>query len=812
MTIANKINSSQNRKLRRGRSRPTLATSRGKDVDRPEADGDTVVPLRQPGATHQPPAAAPSPAVSPVAVAPMAAAPAAVSPVMAARAAIDVPAEPPTPELLEYWRAVMLRKWAILALAILVGAIAYFIVSQSPPIYRSTVSVLIEPTHTKMVSSIEDVYSGVTPGREHLVTQAEVMKSREVATRVVKKLKLAENPDFDPRQARPPLWGKLIEEYVPFAAELVPGPPQMDGSKAESEALRALVDRLQVEPVRQSNVVRVSIESADPALAAQIVNAVAEAYIQADMDSRLHMTQNAGKWINERTMELRARLEASEKQLQAYREKEGLLDSRNTASGSGRQYDDLTQRLVDARVRRSDAEEALNQVKAAEASNYESVPAVVRSGSVQRAREIEADAEKRLAEVTQRYGPDHPKYVAAESELSTARANTRKSIQTILASVNREYNAARATERAIEEQLAQSRSNIQNLNRKEIQLGVLEREVTSNRQIFQTFLSRYKETTATSDAQSANARVIDFAYPPVRPIKPRKLHTTGLATAFGLVLGILFTLVHKRLDNTFKRIEDIDNLLRQPLLAALPEVKTNHKSVARVVLELPSSPYAEGIRTASTGLALSSLDLQRKVIVVTSSVPGEGKSTFSMALALSESRSKRVLLIEADLRRPTIGEVIGVPPEQKGLADLIAGNATPIDALLKINDTELHVLIAGRPTPSPLELIASRSFQDALANLSQSYDLVVIDSPPVQLVSDALVLGKQATGLIYVIRSDSTPIPLAKAGIRKVAGAGIHIFGVILNGHDFERAERYHGEYSGHGRYGYEKTYGSPAT
>ena len=321
------------------------------------------------------------------------------------------------------------------------------------------------------------------------------------------KLKLAENPEFAPVERKPSALETWAGEHVPELKALFwKSPPVFNQSSVEGEALNSFAQRLSVEPVRQSQLIKVSFDAHDASLAATVANATAQAYIQSDLDNRSTISQNTGEQINYRLAELKATLDASEKALQAYRDREGMLDNKSTVLGGvGRQLDELTQKLVDARVRRSEAEQAYNQVKAGEATNYESVPAVVKSSSVQRAKEVEAEAEKKLADISQRYGPDHPRFVAGSSDLSAARASTHRQIQNLVASVVKEYEAARATEKTIQDALGQSKATIQNLNRKEIQLGALEREAVTNRQLYQAFLSRFKETSATKDAHGSSA-------------------------------------------------------------------------------------------------------------------------------------------------------------------------------------------------------------------------------------------------------------------------------------------------------------------
>ncbi|MGH8603369.1 MAG: GumC family protein, partial [Gammaproteobacteria bacterium] len=435
-----------------------------------------------------------------------------------------------TPEFVEHWRTIMLRKWSILAFAVLVAVIAYVAVSQTVPVYQSSATVLIETERQNLVP-IGEVYNRAgSDFKEYFQTQAEILKSRTVAQRVITKLKLTEHPEFDPRQKKPSALKKWINAYFPGLAAKAVG--ALDEASLEAQVLARFAAGLSIEPVRLSQLIKVSFEAHDPALAAAAANTTAEAYIQADLDARYKMSENAGQLINQPLAELKAALDASERALQAYRDREGMLDNKSTVlGGTGTQLDKLTQELVGARVRRSEVEEAHNQVKAGKATNYESVPAVVKSSSVQRAKEVEAETEKKVAELSQEYGPDHPKFVAAISDLSAARANTQKQIQNLVASVVKDYEAARATERTIEEALQQSKGAIQDLNRKEIQLGVLEREAATNRQLYQAFLSRFKETSAIKIAQGSTARLVDPAVPALLPIRPAKARTVAIAAA-----------------------------------------------------------------------------------------------------------------------------------------------------------------------------------------------------------------------------------------------------------------------------------------
>jgi len=714
--------------------------------------------------------------------------------------------------LLEYWRAITKHKWSILGLALVISLLTALVVSSIRPSFRSTTTLLIDVGKNKVVS-IEEVYSGMTGSKEYLQTQVEILKSRELAGKVVAKLTLDTNPEFDPRQQEPSYWKKWLSSAGITPERWGLDPPE-DNASASTEAaitksvVAAVQGRLQIEPVRLSQLIRVSFEAHDPELAARAANAFADTYIESDLEARYQMTQKASGWLAERLRGLRQKVETSERALQQYRERERIVDAKGLAlSGASKRFEELTKAQIDARQRRVDAEIRYAQIRGSR-GNYDSVNAVMSNPTVSKMRDTEAEAEKRLAELGNRYGKEHPRMVSAEAELKGARENTRKAIDSVVTSITKEYEIVRANETASEKQLAQAKDDIQNMNRKEYQLNVLEREVASNRQLHDMFLGRFKETNATESLQSTVGRVIDPAIPTLSPYKPDKTRAVQIAAVAGVLLGILLALLLERLDNTFKNSGDVEKRLGLPMLATLPIVTGKFKP-ERIFTENPQSVFSEGIRTARTGVLLSAIDVPHKSLVVTSSVPGEGKTTFAMNLALAFAQTRRVVLVDADMRRPSIGKAFGKAATAPGLSNLVSGTAPAQDCVFRVEQTDLYVVPAGVVPPNPLELLLSKRFEDAMQKLMGMFDMVIFDSPPVQLVSDALVIARHVSGLVYVVKADDVPYQVARNGIKRVRQSQANIVGVVLNQLDYKRADRYYGEYTGYAKYGYRRYYGS---
>ena len=710
-------------------------------------------------------------------------------------------------ELVEYWRSVLRRKWSILGLAIAVGVLASVIVSTIKPVYRATTTVLLESGKAKIVS-VEEIYSGISGNREFFQTQAEIIRSRDLVKKVVAKLNLAKNPEFDPRQREPSIWQRWAKTIGMNVDPVV-----MTEERAEVAAMGQVGSRVAVELVKGSQLMRISFEATDRELAANVANAFAETFIESDLESRYQVTQKAADWINSRVAGLRQKLADSEKALQDYREREKIIDAKGVAmSGASAQFADLNKSLIEARQRRAEAENAFSQIRAIRAggsNNFETIPAVIRNPLFIDAKKTETDAEKRMIELSQRYGKEHPRIIQAESELKTARENLRRQTESIVTSISKEYEVVRANEQAVERSLAEAREQVQGINRKEYQLGILEREVASNRQLYDMFIGRSKEASATNDLQTAVGRVVDRAVPPDGAVRPNKNQIVTTAFLIGLTFAILCAILLDRLDNTVKTTEDVETKLHVPVLTSVPLISGRKEAVKLAYLSDPKSVFSESIRTARTGVLLSGIDAEHKVLVVTSSVPNEGKTTFAMSLAFAHAQTKRVLLIDADMRRPTIAKTMGIGKESAGLSDFISGTAQVSQVIHSIEGTTAKLLPSGHNPPNPLELLLSPKFSQALARLKELFDIIILDTPPVQLVSDSMIVARHATGVIYVVKADDTPYPLARLGLKKIRLTGTPIIGVVLNQLDFKKADRYYGEYSGYYSYGYKRYYGA---
>lgn len=716
-------------------------------------------------------------------------------------------------DLLKMWHTVWQRKWSIITLVLVVSMIASLWANSLIPVYQAETTLLIQRDTPKAVS-FDQGYGGYD--YEFLETQFALLKSRSLAERVVRNLDLTNDPHFDPRQqppAEPPLidirgllsnfdFNKVVPATLPVDLEAEAA--ATEESIFES-ATSAVMGATSVEPVENTQLVAIRVSMRDPRMAAIIANAVATGFIEGQMEASMDMSATATTWMNTRLSELGAKLKESEGRLQAYREKENLVDVNGVGTISAAELSSTSDRMIDARSQRAEAESQYRQVQGMK-GNWErlaSVPAVLGNPLIQTFKGDEARARARVEELSRRYGPKHPSMQAARSELNAASASLRSQVEQVVAGIERNYQLAVANEGSLQASVNANKSQIQEISRKEFKLRELQREVDANRTLYDTFMNRLKETSATADLQTSNARVVDRAITPAGPISLQKSRIVLIAAVLAGMLGIGLTLLLDLLNNTFKSTDDVENRLNLPVLGILPMLKNKQRSeMARMFTSDQDKSFSESIRTIRTGVVLTGVDHPHQILVVTSSVPGEGKSCVASNLAFALGHMQKVLLIDADLRRPTLAKNFNFPVGTPGLANLIAHTAR-LDECIKTVDG-IDVIGAGTVPPNPLELLSSPRFAKALEVLKGKYERIVIDSPPTQAVSDALVLSTHADALIYVIKSDATHIPLVEKGVGQLLQKNAPVKGVVLNQVDMKKAKKSGYHYGGYyDYYGY---------
>lgn len=714
--------------------------------------------------------------------------------------------------LLEYWQIIRRRARAILGLGFLAALIGALVAFSITPLYRAEIKLLVEPDAPKVVSL--DPLQDVSNIMFFYQTQYDIIASRSIADSVIEKLKLEQNAVFISvlpvlqgddqtsfslpgllRNLIPESWG-LIEEQKPVSAEEI-----------RATVIDYFLENLYVEGQKNSQIVNVAYESPDPALSARIANAVAEAYIEKGFDAKFALNQKATGWLTERLADLRTKLDQSEQTLRTFLEKEKLVDTKSFESIASGKLGGITEALIKAQAQRAEAEIRYEQVKDARSSggSVESLQAVLQNAFVQRLKEEQSKLGRRVTELAERYGEKHPKMISARTDLREANRRLQQEVEKIVAGIRRDYEAAVANENELKRMGQQTQKEARGQKSKEFELVKLERDVETNRQLYEVFLTRHKETNLASDSDVTNITVVDLAKPPLQASKPKKKLIIAAAIMAGLFIGVLLAFLLEYLENTFRTPEDVENKLGLPILgviAALALDKKSGETPERHAFTSPESPFVEALNAVRTGVMFANIDKPPKIIMVTSSVANEGKTTLCSNLALTFSHTGRTLLIDGDLRKQHSSKVPG-RHSRLGLADLVAGDATAKECIINDSDVEnLYYMSGGTPSPKPLELLSSKRLANLLGKLRDSFEHIIIDSAPVLPVSDSLVLGNLADEVILVVKADETTDAMANESVKRLYSAHVVPLGVVLQQADLQKMEDCGSHYYTYG-YGY---------
>ncbi len=732
--------------------------------------------------------------------------------------------EEETIDIAQYWRTVRRHKWGILSVTLIAVILGALYALSATPIYRAQTVLLADPIQPNVNSQNQYVNTALV--YLFYETQYEIIKSRTVAERAVDKLDLVtkyrqeqakkeaeaaveQEPENVFQRIRQ--WKEALTDWRQWLPEeLRPEPaPEPDDATLRRQLASAIQGGLQVKGGKQSEIINVSFESPDPEKAAAVANAVADAYMEFGLNSRLSGAKKTATWLNEQLTELRNKLRQSEQALEAYQKSQGVVNSQQQQQIASTQLSTLNAELIKAQTRRAEAEILYNQVKSLKGkkASYDSLGPVLNNASVRALVQEEGKLSRRVKELSERYGEKHPKMIAARSDLKEARRNLRREVNKVVDNIRKQYKVAAAQERKIAALIKQQKKEIGNLKGTSFELARLEREVENNRRIYETFLARFQEADVTEDYDASNVRIIDPATVPATPYKPKKGRVVAISAAMGLFLGVLLAFLREALDNTFKTTDTIEEKLGIPSLGLVPLVKKRRKAPPeRQFLLDPRSQFSENINNIRTGLLFSNIDQPPQVILVTSATGSEGKSTLAANLAASLGQLDRTLLLEVDLRKPSLANTLKIP-RAPGLSDLVAGQAAmnEIEVPRVGGETsEFYAISCGTLPPNPLELISSLHFLHLLEELKSRFKYIVLDAPPILAVSDAAVLGHQADSVILAVKAESTTVKMAREALGRLKKANVRVTGAVLSQAEPRRMSYYGGHYYHASYYGYK--------
>ncbi len=689
-----------------------------------------------------------------------------------------------------YIQTLLDNKWRILLFVLTVLVASYFIINSIKTQYKATATILIEKKESNVVD-VTALYGLDNESEEYLATEFEVLRSRPLAEKVVEKLDLTSHPAFKDEQ------GFSLLDFVGSIKGKVMGSDQPSDQALTSEAVEVEIarrellkdyqERLSVFPMRKTQLVEVSFEAPTPVLARDIANEHAEAYIEADLEARLERTKTAASWLAGQVEGLKGELSSAEQQLADYVEQENVIDIEGIQAVSSQELKDLNTELVKVRAKLSEATIRREQVQSARRSNSEESLPSVQSDNVAQTLKLDVVlAQQKRAELGKRYGPEHPRMLAATSDLTTARSGFRDQINKIIERVEFEYNAALAEEADLQRRINLAQQTFFSDNRKGSKYLELQREVESNQRLFDLFYNRTKETTETIDLQSAHARILTPAEDPLRPSKPQKPILFLLAALGSLFLSVFYYIMRELFNTGIRDGEDVDQRIGLPLLGSLPSIK---KSFVRPVVlnaqdegerSKEGAIFKEAVNTVRTGLMLDRVDRPHKTIMVTSTIAGEGKSTIAGHLAYSYASVGRTLLIDCDLRTRGVSNMFGVNKTDMGLREVLSAEALLEQCVIGI-DNNLDLLCANFTPLNPLKLISSPRFQSHIKDAAKKYNYIILDAPPVLPVSDPLVLAGYVDAVIYAIRARSTPYQHISRCLQSLQRVEAPVSGVVLN-------------------------------
>jgi capsular exopolysaccharide synthesis family protein len=723
--------------------------------------------------------------------------------------------------ILDYWQVIKRYKWSILAFALVAAVIGTLNALSATSIYQAHARLWIKYNQPN-ISSVQN-FEAAPLHWLFFQTQSDIIKSHAVGERVVAKLGLAE-PDpqaaakgeIGRRASADDVMNRFIAEVKSWLPDEMrpPRPKPLDARERHAAFVNGIVSGVSVTGGTESEVLVVSYASADPRNAADMANAFAETYIEYGLESRTANVQQATSWLGGRIEELRRKAIQSEDTLRHFQAREGMVDTAKREQIISAKLGTLSAELIKAQSRRSEAQARYAQLKAVldGDSNYDSIASEIDSVIVLEAHREKVQREQRVVELSERYGHKHPKMISAQAERQEADRRLKAEIAKAVDGVRKELELATAQERQFRVRIDEQQLEMQKVSGKAFEMEQLEREVEANRRLYETFLSRFKEADVADEYDVPSARIIDRAMVPSTPFKPNRKRMVLISIFIGIAIGTLIAFLREHLSNTFKTKEDVEERLKLPVIGVLPRLKSSlvgKGQVERHILTDPRSPFAEVINDIRTAILFSHIDTPSKVILITSAVPGEGKTTLVSNLALAFSRRGRTLLIDADLRKGRLQEIAGMQ-DHPGLTNMLSGGCTPKEAIVSDPEAEnLFVLTTGTVPPNPLEILSSKRFSDDLVKLRENFDYIVIDGTPLLPVSDSIVLARQVDATILAVKSDDTTSDVTLDALKRLRAARVEPIGVVMQQVDIRKlrsyGRRYVSAYSGYYGYGMHK-------
>ena len=705
-----------------------------------------------------------------------------------------------------YVDAVRVRFWMVLALIVAAGGIATMTTMRQPKMYRSSTSIVFDGAAPKVLVEVEEFDTAAQWAK--FSTELQIMQSRAVARRAAEKL-------------------GLVADDARNGLASVADPVEREARRAAMDPADLVAGRYSVRPDREAAIAYVGVEDTDADFTAALANAVAEAYVEMNLEKRVDGTRDAGSWLAVQLQDLKRKLELSENALYDFLEKNNIL-----SASLDSQLDEVRQRLsaFNANLAAVQADRIKRELDSIALSEARVSPAILDTlAELQSAELVSALKGKLLSlrgqrtELASKYQDEHPRMKALDDQINQVEAELEREIDVVLINLERQQASIAHTEEGLKKAVAEERQKEARLNRLTLEYARLKRDVDTNAKLYDMMTSRMKEADITGSLPFNNVRVLDKAQVPKKPFKPNLPQSVALGLLLGLVLGVTLALGLELLDNTVKTQDDVEKTLAAPFLGLLPVLETggatgtarsgkNAKERAEraagtlerdlFVIRNPKSSAAECARFIRTNLLFMSPDTPLRSIALTSPAPEEGKTTTAISLAATMAvTGSRTLIVDTDMRRPRLHRAFSVSNDH-GLSSVIVGEATLDQAIQKTEMALLDVLPCGPIPPNPAELLHTDRFAELVRELEDRYDRVIFDAPPVGAVADPAVLATVTDGIVLVVKCDKTRKDSAKHALRVLRDAHVNVLGVVLNDVDLDE-KRYGAAY-----YAYYRRYG----
>ena len=704
----------------------------------------------------------------------------------------------------EYVRILMKRKWTVLACLVTVFSLVAIASLKMTPVYEASGSIAINKPDSGLVNfSNSPTFSVDYYDPTEMETEVKILQSDLLALQVVKELALDRRAEFGGKTAQ-----------FPSSLDLAPDPLQADTGHTTS-LLSSFRSNLKVTLAPNTHIIEVHYRSPDKELAANVVNTLMTTYTENNFKSRFDSTMQASDWLSKQLVDLQMKVETSQEKLVHYQKEHEILGMDEKQNITTSKLDELNKALTTAESERMDKESVYRLVLAGDSETIASaVSALDPAGTgsqgalMETLRTKEAELKIQAAELSTQFGPSYPKLAQINNQVREVETQIVLESRKIVGKIKGQYETAVQRENMLHEALEKQKQEANKLNESAIEYSLLKRDLDTNRQLYEGLLEKLKEAGVSAGLRSNNFRIVDVARVPMGPIEPNIPRNLSFAFMLGLTSGIGLAFLLEGLDNTVRTTEQAQMISGLPPLGMIPlgsrsaregasakrlVIATSKEAVELITQVRPQSQMAESYRALRTSLLLSSLGAPPKVIMVTSALPQEGKTTTSIncAVVLAQ-KGIRVLLIDADLRRPSIHKTLGMGP-RSGLSNVLTGSATLESAITRSSILpNLDVLPAGTPPPNPAELLASSNMRDVLEQLRARYDHIVVDTPPALSVTDAVVLSPRADAIVLVIRSGQTTKQALRRSRDILMQVNAKVSGVLLNAVDLSSPDYYY--------------------